>query len=325
MAEASFQDLQMAINGFNTALKDYSIQSAITSATEQVKQLNQSGIDEADRRNKADLLARDLALQLTGVGASGQQISSAFSSIAPKDLNTPLATYQEGLAKDSKPLQEQATKARDFQNYNAMELAKLKMLKADEKAMTKQSLASSNAFLSALEKSQAGFNREAKGFKDKVSQIDMILNAPTSTITDRLNLTTLVKSVGQDVGNIGEKEAEAALGTTLYGKIKSYSNFVTGDAASAITPQQAIEIKKVMKVARERMSKEVTNRSMSYSKQLKQKARVLGRNISDQDAIDFLTGFDMPTNSQPQQQPTTSATTSMPASPLSEFLTPINK
>lgn len=79
-----FQALQMFQNG----VKEAATTSAVNDATQAMQDINLQITDEAQKRQSLQQLANQTALRLTGTGASGTQIQSAFNAINPQNFGS---------------------------------------------------------------------------------------------------------------------------------------------------------------------------------------------------------------------------------------------
>jgi hypothetical protein len=324
MPEATFTDLQRAISGFNDEMKSYAIQSAVNNASQNVRQLQQAQLDDNEKFNQTKQLSDQLALQLTGLGASGVQIEGALRATQPQTYQTPESMFSQALVSGNENLRKKAHEFKDFADKNKFEMAKLKMQQSMLAQSGKAELMQSREFNKLVPKVQEQYNRSIKDYQTKVGQIESILSLPASSIKDRLELTTLVKSIGQDVGNIGEKEAEQALGTTAIGDFKRLKNYMSGAAASVRTPEQAYEVLKVFNQSKNMLNKLMDVRANKYAYQLTKASSLYGTKLNLQEAKDLLV---MPSYDESQQSvvpqssaPNTSTTPSVQQFNVSPFL-----
>ena len=327
MPEASFSDLQNAIAGFNNQVQSYAVQSAVTNASQRVQELQSAQLDEVDKRNQTQQLSQQLALQLTGLGADANQVQSAVAATAPKQLNTFGDMYAEGLNKNSEPLKQNAKELKKFMNEDKFALAQLKLQQDMIKTQSKQNLLSDTKFQSLVPKVQENYNKAVKQFNDKIGQLDLISNLDPGSPRDRLQLSTLVKSVGQDVGNIGEKEAEAFLGATAAGQLTALKNYLSGSASSIQTADQAKAVAAVLKKAKPMLKKIADSRGKQYAHQLSKSAKIMGHKLEANEALDLLVDPVMgEANSSPSPSPSSSSSSSQgaPAFDIRQFMTPIN-
>lgn len=288
MPEASFSDLQNAIKGFNDQVQSYAVQSAVSNASQQVQQLQNAQIDEIERRNQTQQLSQQLALQLTGLGATGTQIEGAMKATSPKALDTYGAMYAEGLTKNSEPLKQNAKELKKFMNEDKLAMAELKYKQDSMKMLKKQSLQMDDNFRKLVPKVQENFNKATKVLNEKLGQINLVEGLPTGAPKDRVDLTTIVKSVGQDVGAIGDKEADAVLPPSMASQFKSLRNYITGKADSIRTKEQADAMKKVFKQAKPMLQKIIDARAKQYGYQLSKSAKLMGHELDINEAVELM-------------------------------------
>ncbi len=167
-------------------------------------------------------------------------------------------------------------------------LAQLKLQQDMIKTQSKQNLLSDTKFQSLVPKVQENYNKAVKQFNDKIGQLDLISNLDPGSPRDRLQLSTLVKSVGQDVGNIGEKEAEAFLGATAAGQLTALKNYLSGSASSIQTADQAKAVAAVLKKAKPMLKKIADSRGKQYAHQLSKTAKIMGHKLEANEALDLL-------------------------------------
>lgn len=86
---AGMDDFFKALGMFQEATKDYAVKQGINDATQAVQQINQSlDIDINQKFAQQQAISKQLATQLTGLGAPQSAIATAVSAIAPPDITT---------------------------------------------------------------------------------------------------------------------------------------------------------------------------------------------------------------------------------------------
>jgi hypothetical protein len=325
MPEASFSDLQNAIAGFNNQVQSYAVQSAVTNASQRVQELQSAQLDEVDKRNQTQQLSQQLALQLTGLGADANQVQSAVAATAPKQLNTFGDMYAEGLNKNSEPLKQNAKELKKFMNEDKLAMAELKYKQDSMKMLKKQSLQMDDNFRKLVPKVQENFNKATKVLNEKLGQINLVEGLPTGAPKDRIDLTTIVKSVGQDVGAIGDKEADAVLPPSMASQFKSLRNYITGKADSIRTKEQADAMKKVFKQAKPMLQKIIDARAKQYGYQLSKSAKLMGHELDINEAVELMQIPDYSGEANSSPSPSSSSDSQgAPAFDIRQFMTPIN-
>lgn len=106
----AINDLFQALQMFQQGVQQYAITGAVNDANAQMQQLNQAQIDEGQKRQQLQQLANGVALKLTGVGASGQQIQSAFNAINPQNFGSVEQMQLEGQLAGNQYMQDTANK-----------------------------------------------------------------------------------------------------------------------------------------------------------------------------------------------------------------------
>jgi hypothetical protein len=101
-------ELLAALQMFQQGVQQATTGFAINQARDQVNQINTQIQDEGQKRQALQNLSQDLALRLTGAGASGAQIQSAFQAVAPPNFGSAEQMQLEGQLSGNKFLQEQA-------------------------------------------------------------------------------------------------------------------------------------------------------------------------------------------------------------------------
>lgn len=83
---ASLDEIMKAFGAFNQGLKQNAIYTGINQARQAVDQVNQQQIGEMEKRQQQEQIAKSLALQMTGMGADGNDIRTAYSTLAPEKI-----------------------------------------------------------------------------------------------------------------------------------------------------------------------------------------------------------------------------------------------
>lgn len=330
MADATFSDLQAAINGFNTALTDYATNSAIQSATQQVQQLNQMGLADAEKRQAASNLANQLALQLTGIGASGTQIQSAFSAIAPKQFTSSSQLYGEGLLTGNEPMQQQAQEWKKFETQDKMRLAELSLAQKSLALQQKQGLADNRDFTKAIQKNQdkyANWNNKLQPVETKLAMLEEGLIRNDNALIQGAAPTIIAKSMGE-VGALTEADKAPFTGSlALSERIQQFFSTAGTGKLSDSNRRTMLQLVRKLRAANENWKK---GNAGLLGRQLKVVAKRYGADISDDEAMTYITGMapgeDMTTV---PMIPTGPRTTVMGGAggteDLGAFLKPLNK
>lgn len=290
MADASFSDLQTAISNFNSSLKDYATNSAIQSATQQVQELNQMGLADAEKRQAASNLANQLALQLTGIGASGAQIQNAFSAIAPKQFASPSQLFGEGLLTGNEPMQQQAQEWKKFETQDKMRMAELALAQKSLMMQQKQGLADNKEFNKAIQKNQDKYATWANKLQDTETKLTMLeegLLRNDNALIQGAAPTLIAKALGE-VGALTEADKEPYRGSLAAAeRVKQF--FATAGTGKLSDSNRRTMLGLVQQLKKATENRKKAN-AATLSKQLKVISKRLGADISDEEAITFVTG-----------------------------------
>jgi len=330
MADATFSDLQSAINGFNTALTDYATNSAIQSATQQVQQLNQMGLADAEKRQAASNLANQLALQLTGIGASGTQIQSAFSAIAPKQFTSSSQLFGEGLLTGNEPMQQQAQEWKKFETQDKMRLAELSLAQKSLALQQKQGLADNKEFNKAIQKNQDKYANWANKLQDTETKLAMLedgLIKNDNALIQGAAPTLIAKALGE-VGALTEADKEPFRGSLATAeRVKQF--FATAGTGKLSDSNRRTMLGLVQRLRQANENRKKSN-AMMLGRQLKTISKRLGVDMADEEAMTYITGMapseDMATASTTPTGPRTTVIGGKGGTEdLSAFLKPIEK
>ena len=215
MAEATFSDLQTAINGFSSQVKDFAVKSAIDSASQTMKQIQSSQDNEIQTRQGMEQLSNQLALHLTGVGATGQQIQSAFTATNPSALPNANAMNAEALMKGDSALGGAARKQQIFENTNKIAQMELSQRQQAMSMQAKQSLAGDSQFQKRLGKVQDTFGawgQKLMDFEGKLGILEDGLRRGNNAIIMGAVSTIVPKALGE-VGALTEADKEPFRGS----------------------------------------------------------------------------------------------------------------
>ncbi len=102
------QELLAALGMFNKSVQEASTSYAVNEASKVVSQIKSSAIDDAQKRQALEGLGNSLALNLAGMGASGNQIATAFDAVRPKQFGSPEQLQMEAELSGNKEQQQVA-------------------------------------------------------------------------------------------------------------------------------------------------------------------------------------------------------------------------
>lgn len=221
----AMDDLYKALQLFQNGVQQYAITGAVNDANAQMMQLNQAAIDEGQKRQQLQQLANQTALRLTGVGATGTQIQSAFTAINPQNFGSVEQMQLEGELSGNQQLrgvasdilgQREANKQKQMLFENKMQMALL-----DKKFQQ-------DLFLKQLEvgKKNADLKPADVSFQTNISMANKLLD----------NLEGAVNEAGTwEAGNvplISNKKAAAVLDAAPYQLAITYAKIVDPESVA---------------------------------------------------------------------------------------------
>lgn len=209
---SGLDDFMQGIKAFDEGITQFAVGKAISGAKDQMDQLNQSAMNEMERRAELEKISKGLTLQLGGLGAPVSQIQSAVGAVAPKALGTPGAALWEGIQTGSDDLQK----------------------------LGQQGLAAEESI--DVRKEDRGFGRDMKklqfqretalmeaGLRAKQKELKPISDAGIKAITEmedfEAQLTDLKSKLSEDPGYVGPARASRAYVTGGKGSIAKYAGF----------------------------------------------------------------------------------------------------
>lgn len=135
MADSFISDLQGAVNLFNQGTQKLALNAGINNAQKQIADINTQQMNEIQKRQAMENVAKSLTLDLTKSGQSASAIQQAFGAIAPNPINNSNQANMESLMTGSPELANVAQKQQGFEE--APTLAKLKGQQENELALQK--------------------------------------------------------------------------------------------------------------------------------------------------------------------------------------------
>lgn len=135
---SNIDDLRMAFQDLNKGAQEAATYQAINDAQMQVDQIKSNIVADAKQRQALQQTANDLTLKLAGLGASGQQIQSAFSAIAPKIPNSPTEALLQGYTMGDTSMIDVANQTLtqlDLAQIPGENRAEARSIRGDERAM----------------------------------------------------------------------------------------------------------------------------------------------------------------------------------------------
>jgi hypothetical protein len=79
------QDIASAFQAFNDGLGQYALTQSLNRAKDDIDQINQSQLDEDQKTDSLNAVAKDLTFKMSGLGAPASQIKSTVDSFKPPD------------------------------------------------------------------------------------------------------------------------------------------------------------------------------------------------------------------------------------------------
>lgn len=323
MPEASFSDLQNAIKGFNDQVQSYAVQSAVSNASQRVQELHSAQLDEVEKRNQTEQLSKQLALQLTGLGANASQVQTAVAATAPKQLNDFGSMYAEGLMTGSEPLKQKATELKKFMNEDKFALAQLKLQQDMMKMQAKATLQNDPRFSKVVEKQSnlyANWNNKLNDSETKLSMLEQGLINNDNAIIQGAAPTVLAKAMGE-VGALTEADKAPYQGSLAIAS--RISQFFETNKTGKLTPENRKQLLGLVKQLKTSMNKRKQSNAQLLSSQLSKHAtKILGIPLDEAEASSYITGNEpetfpsSPAQAAPQQQ-------SAPAFDVRQFMNPV--
>ncbi len=228
----SNQELFQALQIFQRGVQDYGIQKGVNQAADQMQQINNSQLDELEKRQQLGQLSNKLALHLTGLGANASQVQAAFQAIAPALIKDAQDAYLQGALSKSDPLKAIGTEVQTFENKPKMnQLAYARGTELMGKQLTADAMSG---------KADAKANDALAGRFTKFSQELDPNRARTGnlgSLQQSLNLTDRIKGLVGKRTNLDQRETEE-LAISLQ-KLLSGSNVGSVQQVEALVPKSA--------------------------------------------------------------------------------------
>lgn len=184
MADDNMNNLFQALQMFNSGVQQAATTSAINDASQAMRDLNGSMLEDAQKRQQQDQLARDLSLRLTGIGAPASAVENAFQAVAPQRFGSVEQMQLEGELAGNKQYQDVSKKilsqrAQAKKDEMAMQFGFESAL-ADKKFMRDMALEQFK-----LAKSGSKLSPEEVAFQTNVNVANSMLDDLEKTIKDK--------------------------------------------------------------------------------------------------------------------------------------------
>jgi hypothetical protein len=219
---SGLDDLHKSLGMFQDGLNNLAINTGIKNATDQVDSLNQSTMDELQKRQAKTQLAQQLALHMTSFGANPAAVQQATGAIAPPKIENSTDAYQQAIATGDKGLMGMAKQMQSFENVNPMAIQGLKNTGEANVANIKggYEVKAAEARLGADQKKRlqgmvGKFNSEAKPMLETFSNLDnmlSLLNDKTGS-GDTAFRSNLARTIGNEKGRIPIQEIQQYSGS----------------------------------------------------------------------------------------------------------------
>jgi len=209
------QDLYQALQMFQQGVQQAAVSTAVNDATRQMQELNQANIDEGQKRQALQQLSNQTALRLTGAGANGTQIQSAFNAIAPQNFGSAEQMQLEGQLSGNKQLMDVSS--------GIIGERESKVTRAEDRAFNRQVSLQDRQF-----QQQAMLEALRSGAKVATSPVPGYEIAPGVKLTDKdiealkagresfLNIDSAMKKLDTMVGKYGTE----ALAVPIFGGVE---------------------------------------------------------------------------------------------------------
>lgn len=320
-------ELFKAMSIFQSGLEKLAITNGISSASQQVEQLNQQGLNELEKRQARAQIANDLQMKMARIGAPASQIQAAVGGIMPQPIQNAQDAYYQALQTGSPELMKIANNGQAFENkaktdqmaFQAGENAKdrnlqreLTGMRADKKmgdAEMQKIFQIGNQF---EEKSSDMF----KGY-NLANTATQLLNS-NNPVADKAVLNSLVKASG-DTGVITEADREAFGGSPAYlDKMRRAMTQVSSGKLDAQSRQFLLQISSLY------ANKQKQNIEQQANRFAKRASNLLGVPVEEVKpkifpGFDAMTGTTTQPAAQGAQQPST-ATPAQPEAPTQSWL-----
>lgn len=87
MGRTGFDQMMAGLGALSESMKQFATTRAINQSQQEINQLNNMEIDDAQKRQQMNMISQNLAMRMTGIGADPNQIATSAGMIAPKPLD----------------------------------------------------------------------------------------------------------------------------------------------------------------------------------------------------------------------------------------------
>jgi hypothetical protein len=223
----ALNDLQTILTSFQKDMTDVAVLNGAFQASEKMKEIKASGIDEIEQRKQLDVLGRDFALRLAGVGADGTQIQTAMQAIAPPQIKNAADANMQGELTGSSQLQALGQRAQTFENVPQT------IEREDNQAWTSRENALNRANNLEVSKTKKGGNRLPITAIKEINQLDNDIRIGSGVLKEVENDPYLAGVIAGRIPFRGKGDPKfAKFKQKVDSFFNSYRQRITGAAAS---------------------------------------------------------------------------------------------
>lgn len=192
---------------FSDSMQQLAISSGTKAAAQQVEQINQSNMDEMQKRQAKTQAAQQLALHLVGAGANGTQIQAAKGAIMPEAINSGVDMTRVGMLKGDKSMIEMGKTQMQLDQQAAQDQQTLKNKGETDKAKIMAAAEIEKANIGADGKQLLNFNKivqkpfdtESKPLVDSLNALEGM--TAQSSLQNPISDTAVRSQIGRVIGS----------------------------------------------------------------------------------------------------------------------------
>lgn len=215
------QDLYQALQMFQSGVKEAATTEAVNDATDVMNQINISGMQEQQKRASLQNLANQLALKMTGTGASAASVQQAFNAVNPQNFGSVEQMQLEGALSGNKLYQSTAKQLIDQRKTQQLQQMQMEFgLKSA--LMDKEFNNQLKLEMLKLSKQNKELKPEELAFQTNVQVANKMLDELEQTINDKGTFELSVPLIGSESSN----RAAAKLDSLPYQLAITYAKIV---------------------------------------------------------------------------------------------------
>lgn len=266
----SMQDLFQALQMFQNGVKEAAATSAVNDAAAQMQQIKTQITDEAEQRRALQDLSNQTALRLTGAGASGTHIQSAFNAIAPQNFGSAEQLQLEGQLSGNQFYQDQASQIIGQRQQGRKDEARQDFL-FKAALMDKE-------FNNALRLKAMEFTKKTPDLKPEELQFQTNVDMGIDLLDQ---LESAVSKEGTWESRFGDNDVAAKLDAIPYQVAITYAKVV--DPASVaregeVAAAQKYLIELGLTASKDKVLKQITNMRQTFKQYQRTRAKVQEQN-----------------------------------------------